>query len=115
MKQALPKNVEPPLPESAKPELKNTAHSGARATSLTLDQVPLGEALQIVSVGGPRSFRRRLLELGLLPGCTVKVLRVAPLGDPLELLVRDTHLSIRRNEAQQIFVSTLTQLARGNA
>ena len=54
--------------------------------------------------GGERSFRRRLLELGLLPGAEVRVLRVAPLGDPFELFTRGTNLSIRRREAQHIEV-----------
>jgi Fe2+ transport system protein FeoA len=72
---------------------------------VTLDRVPIGKPVEIVAVAGERGFRRRLLELGLLPGTTVTVLRVAPLGDPLELVVRDTHLSIRQREAQQIEVS----------
>ena len=60
--------------------------------------------MTIVRVGGERSFRRRLLELGLLPGTRLRLLRVAPLGDPLELWIRDAHLSIRANEAEHIFV-----------
>ncbi len=65
----------------------------------TLADVAPGTRATIASVGGERAFRRRLLELGLLPGTSVEVLRVAPLGDPLELLVRGCHLSIRRREA----------------
>jgi Fe2+ transport system protein FeoA len=72
---------------------------------VTLDQVEIGKPVEITSVAGERGFRRRLLELGLLPGTTVTVLRVAPLGDPVELLVRDTHLSIRRREAREIEVT----------
>lgn len=72
---------------------------------MTLDRVAIGKPVEITAVAGERGFRRRLLELGLLPGTTVTVLRVAPLGDPVELLVRDTHLSIRRREAQHIQVS----------
>jgi len=47
---------------------------------------------------------RRLLELGLLPGTEVRVVRVAPLGDPLELRLRDYSLSVRRSEASKIGV-----------
>ena len=46
----------------------------------------------------------RILEMGLLPGTVVKVVRQAPLGDPIDLKVRGYHLSIRRNEARQISV-----------
>lgn len=71
----------------------------------TLDRSKIGEPVEITAVGGERGFRRRLLELGLLPGSRVTVLRVAPLGDPVELESGGTHLSIRRREAQSIEVS----------
>ena len=60
-----------------------------------------GEA-RVVAVRGDRSFRRRLMELGLLPGTKVRVRNVAPLGDPLELELRGCRLSIRRAEARDI-------------
>ena len=46
----------------------------------------------------------RILEMGLLPGTTVTVVRLAPMGDPIDLKVRGYHLSIRRQEARQIEV-----------
>lgn len=61
-------------------------------------------AVAIEAVDGERSFRRRLLELGLCPGTTIRVTNVAPLGDPLEIEVRGGRLSIRRDEAAQIRV-----------
>lgn len=72
---------------------------------MTLADLPLGASAIIERVGGERSSRRRLLELGLLPGTPVRVLQRAPLGDPLRLSVRQTHLSIRLGEAAQIAVS----------
>jgi ferrous iron transport protein A len=71
---------------------------------VTLSELPLGKSARIKAISGERGFRRRLLELGLLPETLVRVLRVAPLGDPLELQVRGTCLSIRRSEASQIDV-----------
>lgn len=62
----------------------------------------------IARVDGEHAFRRRLLELGLLPGTRVEVLRVAPLGDPIELWCRGGNLSIRHREAQQIEVTVAT-------
>ena len=55
-------------------------------------------------VGGERAFRRRLMELGLVPGTKVEMVGVAPLGDPIELLVRGCSLSIRRGEALWVSV-----------
>lgn len=74
------------------------------ASTTTLAALPLGKEARIVGIGGEGGFRRRLLELGLLPGTAVTVLRVAPLGDPLELSLRGACLSIRRREAAEISV-----------
>jgi ferrous iron transport protein A len=72
---------------------------------MKLAQVTVGQVVTIQRIGGEPSFRRRLMELGLLPGTRVQVMGVAPLGDPLELLVRGSSLSIRRNEASAILVT----------
>ncbi|MEY2930907.1 MAG: hypothetical protein RL033_1656 [Pseudomonadota bacterium] len=71
---------------------------------LTLDQVVPGSSVVIEKVGGARSFRRRLMELGLIPGINVEVLRIAPFGDPMELSVRGCNLSIRAAEAREVEV-----------
>ena len=72
---------------------------------MTLADACLGELLTISQVGGQGGFRRRLLELGLLPGTQVTVKSVAPLGDPIELLVRGASLSIRKEEAATVSVT----------
>ena len=64
--------------------------------------LPLGQAATVREVAGPRAFRRRLLEMGLIPGTQVRVITVAPLGDPLRIEVRGGQWSIRRTEAAQI-------------
>lgn len=69
-----------------------------------LVNLPLRARGRLVRLAGPRSFRRRLMELGLIPGTELQVLRVAPLGDPLQLLVRGCRLSIRRAEAAHVLV-----------
>jgi ferrous iron transport protein A len=71
---------------------------------MNLEQAKEGEIVTVEHVGGERAFRRRLMELGLLPGSRVEVMGVAPLGDPLELLVRGSSLSIRRAEAREVRV-----------
>ena len=72
---------------------------------IPLDQLQPGQAGKILRVEGDPSIARRLMELGLVPGTRVEVLRRAPLGDPLELSVRGMHLSLRRSEALRIHVS----------
>jgi ferrous iron transport protein A len=72
---------------------------------MNLEDVALGVPVTVAHVGGERPFRRRLMELGILPGTEVVVVRVAPLGDPMELRVRGCHLSIRRGEARAIAVT----------
>ena len=71
---------------------------------MLLSDIQTGHVVQIVSIAGQSSFRRRLMELGLVPGTRVELLRVAPLGDPVELLVRGASLSIRKAEAGVIEV-----------
>jgi len=70
-----------------------------------LPQLPLRVPCTIVRVEGPRPVRRRLMELGLLPGTRVRVVGVSPLGDPLELEVRGARLSVRKKEALGIEVT----------
>ena len=70
----------------------------------SLAQTPLGRTVEVRVVDGTRAFRRRLLEMGLVPGTSVKVVTVAPLGDPLRIEVRGGQWSIRRAEAAQIQV-----------
>lgn len=70
----------------------------------SLAEIPRGRGARVTRVDGPRAFRRRLLEMGLVPGTDVKVVTVAPLGDPMQIEVRGGQWSIRRNEAAQIAV-----------
>lgn len=76
---------------------------------MTLGDLPIGAGGIIDRVGGPRAFRRRLLELGLLPGTKVEVLRVAPLGDPIEVLIRGYRLSLRREDAALVSIGQGTE------
>ncbi|HEY4240213.1 MAG TPA: FeoA family protein [Kofleriaceae bacterium] len=71
----------------------------------SLAEIPLGRAVTVRGVGGSRAFRRRLLEMGLVPGTEIRVVTVAPLGDPLRIEVRGGQWSIRRAEAAQIEVA----------
>ena len=63
-----------------------------------------GQRGEISEIGGSRSLRVRLMELGLLPGTSIKVERHAPMDGPMHVIVRGCHLSIRRADAARILV-----------
>lgn len=69
---------------------------------VTLDDAVLGETVRVADVAGNDRVAIRLLEMGLTPGATVRVLGRAPFGDPLELEIRGYRLSIRRAEAARV-------------
>ena len=71
---------------------------------MTLDELPIGETAVIVKVGGEGIWRCRLLDMGLIPKTAVRIRKVAPLGDPIELQIRGYALTIRKEDAQKIEV-----------
>jgi len=71
---------------------------------ISLDQLPVGSQATIVRVGGEKTTKRRLLDMGLLPGEKITVKATAPLGDPLEMIIKGYHLSLRKHEAREITV-----------
>jgi Fe2+ transport system protein FeoA len=75
--------------------------------NLTLDRLPPGSRGRVAGLEGDDSLTQRLLEMGLLEGEEVEVLAVAPLGDPLEVRLRDYRLSLRRREAARVRVTAL--------
>lgn len=64
-----------------------------------------GKILKLDNSIGP--IRRRLMDMGIIPGETVKVEKVAPMGDPIEITVKSYNLSLRRNEAKGIEIEVL--------
>jgi len=72
---------------------------------MTLDQLAVGGSCVIERVGNQRgAVKRRLIDMGLTPGTTVKLVKMAPFGDPMELQLRGYELSLRREDAAQIQV-----------
>ncbi|MCA1817450.1 MAG: ferrous iron transport protein A [Acidobacteria bacterium] len=69
-----------------------------------LDCLPHGVGARVVGVRGAGAISRRLMEMGVVPGARVSVVKAAPLGDPLEVRVRSYHLALRRSEAAAITV-----------
>lgn len=74
------------------------------AVEKSLDKWPLQIQGEIVSVDGTDSVACRLLEMGILEGEPIRILGYAPLGDPMEIRLRDFQLSLRLSEAQRVTV-----------
>ena len=70
----------------------------------TLNCVPIGQPVRIVSIEGDHANVRRIMEMGLLEGEEVKVVGSGPFGDPLDLQLSTYHLSLRKKEAAQVRV-----------
>jgi Fe2+ transport system protein FeoA len=73
----------------------------------SLDSLRLGQRARVLAIQGDDGLVQRLLEMGLLEGEEVEVLGFAPLGDPMEIRLRDYRLSLRRSEAARISVEPL--------
>jgi ferrous iron transport protein A len=72
---------------------------------MTLDAMAVGTMARVERVRGGRAVAQRLQEMGMTTGVVVKLIRVAPLGDPLEIEVRGYRLSLRKDEAAAVEVS----------
>lgn len=71
---------------------------------MTLDELHVGASGRITAVGGEGMLRCRLLDMGLIPQTLVSVTKVAPMGDPMELLLRGYSLTLRKEDAHNITV-----------
>jgi ferrous iron transport protein A len=65
----------------------------------TLDELGIGKKAQVARVRGNGELRRRLMDMGITHGVQIEVLKVAPMGDPIEYKLRGYHLSLRKSEA----------------
>ncbi len=74
----------------------------------TLDQLSAGSRARLAAIRGDGPLVQRLFEMGLLEGEEIEVVGFAPLGDPMEIRLRDFRLSLRRNEARLIDVELIT-------
>ena len=72
---------------------------------MTLGEMSVGDLGRVAGFeAGARSYRKKLLAMGLTPGTELRVTRVAPLGDPVEIQVRGFKLSLRKHEAAAVLV-----------
>ena len=74
---------------------------------MTLDELQVGKDAVIQSVGGEGALRRHFLDMGLIPGTEVTLMKVAPMGDPVELRIRGYELTLRKADAARIEIQDI--------
>jgi ferrous iron transport protein A len=77
-------------------------------SSTTLDHLKPGQRGRILALSGEPALLQRLMEMGVLEGDEIELIGFAPLGDPLEVRLGDSRLSLRRNEAARVEVQLLS-------
>ncbi len=78
--------------------------------TLTLDKIKCGETVRIEKLNSEGAIRRRLLDLGLTPKTNIMIRRIAPMGDPIEIFLRGYELTIRLEDAKQIYVKKVHEV-----
>lgn len=77
---------------------------GSAVRHMSLTALPHGAQACVVAIEGSGVGTLRLMEMGVAPGAVISVVRTAPLGDPLQICVRNYHLALRRIDAEKITV-----------
>ena len=77
---------------------------------MTLRDLKIGKSGKVVAVGGEKILRRRLLEMGITPRTVITVKKAAPMGDPIELLLRGYVLSLRLEDAEKITIEEIEEI-----
>jgi len=72
---------------------------------ITLGDLKPGEKGHVVKIRGTGRLRKRLLDMGMIPGTEIQLKKVAPLGDPVDILIKGYHLSLRKDEAESILIT----------
>ena len=77
----------------------------------TLRQAKVGDTVQVVKLHGEGAVKRRIMDMGITKGILIRIRKVAPLGDPIEVTVRGYELSIRKADADMIEVQASAELS----
>ena len=76
---------------------------------MTLREVQVGQTAKVVKLHGTGPVKRRIMDMGITKGQVIHVIRVAPLGDPMEITVRNYELSVRKADAEMIEVELVEE------
>ena len=88
-------------------EINSQLSDGGENARRELSQLRPGETGVISHVSGKGAIRRRMIDMGIVPGMAIEVAKLAPLGDRMEIKLKGFHLSLRKNEAELIQVETV--------
>ena len=72
---------------------------------MRLPEVEIGSTASVLAVHGKSAVTKRLMEMGVVPGVSIRVVKWAPFGDPIEIRLRGYSLAVRRNEAEAVEVA----------
>jgi ferrous iron transport protein A len=75
----------------------------------TLNMLDIGQRARVIQVKGKGSSRKRLLDMGMVPGTVLSVIKKAPLGDPVDFKLKGYNLSLRKQEAEMVIVEALEE------
>ncbi len=75
---------------------------------ITLAELQTGKSGMVVEVKGDDSIALRMMEMGVTPGCTATVVGTAPMGDPIEIMIRHYRLSLRKTEATRVTIEPIS-------
>jgi len=76
---------------------------------MTLKEVAVGQSVKVIKLEGEGAVKRRIMDMGITKGTQIKVRKVAPLGDPVEVTVRGYELSVRKADAENIIVECIAE------
>lgn len=79
---------------------------------MNLNNLPIGASATVVAVNGNNAITKRLMEMGVVPGVSLRMIKSAPFGDPLEIRVLGYHLAVRKSEAETIEVTDSNSQSR---
>lgn len=88
-------------------EDKKMSEATAKGNVLTLEELQIGDSATISSVGASGALRQHLLDMGMIPGAEVTMVKYAPMGDPMELKIHGYELTLRRADAAQILIENV--------
>lgn len=74
-------------------------------SKMNLNNLPIGVSATVVAVNGNNAITKRLMEMGVVPGVSLRMIKSAPFGDPLEIRLLGYHLAVRKSEAETIEVT----------
>ena len=82
---------------------------------MKLNELKPGQTARIESVGGEGALRQHFLDMGVIPGAEITVIKLAPMGDPMELRIHGYELTLRRADAEKIVIAPVEKSSSGDA